>query len=132
MESIVFLPISSSLPSECLEFCTLSQKDLNLLDNIISATVLSSALPVYCSLLRELPAIVSPSKLPLSLLLWAVMSLVNPWRAALQSPRSTPDYYVWDTTRSAASSGRETRQASSNGSTSIVTRWTSSLSSTVL
>ena len=50
MASIVFLPISSSLPSECLEFCTLSQKDLNLLDNPISATVLSLALPVYCSL----------------------------------------------------------------------------------
>ena len=34
------------LPSECSEPCTLSQKDLNLLDNPISAIVLSLAPPV--------------------------------------------------------------------------------------
>ena len=40
---------------------------------------------------HELPAILPPSKLLLSLSLRAVMSLVNPWRAALQSPSSTLD-----------------------------------------
>ena len=59
--TVLFLPISFSLPSECSESCTLSQKDLNLLDNQISAIVLSLAPSVFCSPSHELSAIVSPS-----------------------------------------------------------------------
>ena len=86
----------------------LSQKDLNLLDNPIPANVFSKASPVSCSLSHELPAVVSPSILPRSLSLWAVTSLVNIWRAALHSHRSTPDYYARDTNMFVASTGRGT------------------------
>ena len=48
------------------------------------------------------------SQKDLNFLLNLQMSLVNPWRAALQSPRSTPDYCARGTTMSAASNGRDT------------------------
>ena len=51
-----------------------------------------------------------------SLSLWAVVSLVNPWRAALHSPRSTLDYYARGTTMFARSNGRETQKLKNNSS----------------
>ena len=50
-------------------------------------------------------------KLLLSLLSWAVMSLVNPWRAALQSLRSTPNYFAQGTTVFIANNGMGTHHA---------------------
>ena len=107
MASDVFWYISFSLPSECVKISHIVSKRSKSFrqSNFCNCSLVGASCLLFFS--HELPAILSPSKLPLSLSLWAAMNLVNPWRAALHSPRSTLDYYARNTTMFLASNGRE-------------------------
>ena len=139
MESVVFWSISFSLPSDCSRFCTLFQKDLNLLDNPISVTVLSSAPPVYCSLLHVLPVT------PTITIVMGCGESSKPMESS--SPHSQintrllrPGYHhvcskQWQRNSSCVDImllQLRFPEASSSGSTSIITRFTSSFPSTAL
>ena len=134
--SVVFLPISFSLPSEFSESCSLSQKDLNLLDNPISATVLSLVPPVYCSPSYELPAIITPT---ITIVMGRDESGKPMESSSPESQINTrllrPGYHhvcskQWQGNMMLLQF--RFPEASSSGLTSINTRRTSSLSSTVL
>ena len=126
MASVVFWPISFSLPSECSRFCTLSEKDLNSLDNPI---------PVTPPLIHNPP--------PLITIVMGCDESGKPM--ASSSPQSQINtrllsscyHHVCSKQWQGNSSCVDMMllqlrfpEASSSGSTSIITRWNSSFSST--
>ena len=140
MASVVSLPTSFSLPSECLESCTLSQKDINLLDNPISAIVLSSVPPVYCASSHRI-AIITP----------IITIVMGRDESGKPMESSSPESRInsrlirsgyhhvcskqWQGNSSCVSMmllQLHFPEACCSGSTSIITRWTSSFPSTVL